>query len=159
MPAPLQVAIHESGHVVASLVLGLDFEYVTIVPEWEGDYDDPYIARHGHMRDHLILDEKMAANPEREILVSLCGGYAEHFFYSRSVRGGSGGDLRQVKYIRRKAKIDQRRMQLLQNKARHLVDKYQHAILRVATKLYEHKMLFPSEVLPLIPGCKTEAWL
>lgn len=88
------VAIHEAGHAVAIVILGEDFDLVTIVPgEGTGGHvattrpDDIHDAWESGDRDN----PRVAQWAEHEIIHTYAGGEAQRLFFPRCRwRGGQG---------------------------------------------------------------------
>jgi hypothetical protein len=106
-PTPTAMAHHEAGHAIASITLGMPFEYVTILPGEEtcahcqGDDGPLWEMRpttDGHGRDHPRWahdpDEQARASVERRAFVVLAGDEAESWAtgkhpYFREPQGAS----------------------------------------------------------------------
>jgi hypothetical protein len=159
-PPVLGLAIHEAGHAVADLVLGCDFDYATIEPRLVRRSDA--IESWGHVLGCLCICDRVAY-PEREIVASLCGPYAEKLYFpSVDVADVGCNDLCDVEYIRENTWIEDPRVQRkghLEREARALVKKYRHAILLTANELIEHKTIFPCDVWPFIEPARPKTLL
>ncbi len=81
-------AHHEAGHAVASVMLGMDFDYVTIIPDGDSrghventrPKDILEAMNNGDRRENPLVYHWM----ENEIIETLAGPEAQHLFFPRS---------------------------------------------------------------------------
>ena len=84
---PEKIAIHEAGHAVAHVVLGVDFDYATIEPDGDS------AGRVAYTRPHYIVeswndgerdDPRLRIHIENELIITLCGPAAQRIKFPRS---------------------------------------------------------------------------
>lgn len=146
-------AIHESGHVVAHVALGVPFRYVTLRPRTPGTAGLVYIQP-----DHNSVNQ----GDDSDIITFLAGAFAEarHAWTKKS----GTGDLRQLELDYYRAETSSSDYQSTPipldgsleahwNATHDLVERRWPEILRVAERLTRDKTLASGDVRSLCAGC------
>jgi hypothetical protein len=144
-----EIAIHEAGHAVAALVVGMPLIMATILPGENGTL--------GHIETHSggpywqpgdgkdCLRELV----EAECIMTLAGGMAERLFLPRSDRRGCWEDYERVRLLL--WYCDLHRPTLVRHTER-LVRLHAEVIKSVAGALIIHRWLSGDDVEALCPG-------
>src|ERR1700722_13727258 len=140
-----RTAIHEAGHAVVALAVGVPLAEATIVPEGDflGHVFAPSGARYWQDGDDGCLRELV----EADCIVSLAGGVAERLLLPAPFdRRGCSSDYRNVREWLRKWELCRG---AIMRRTERLVRRHAEAIERVAEALIAHRRLPGEDVVTL----------